>query len=429
MSVPVRRLRSVALISVADQITSSATNVLVVVSAARAASSSDFGAFSVAYVVYVLVAGLVQALVGQVLVLEDAERARALTRGVLRTVGTIGVGTSALLLAGLVVVDLPGAGALRALAFVLPVLLLQDCLRFAFAAMLAPARALLSDLTWLAAVVAVLVVVPHGADGATLVVIWGLSAVPALLVALVGAVPALRAGAGATLGLRRRRYLGHRFGLEFVLVQSGSQIPIAVFGALGDVVLAAALRATATLFGPLNVLYNAMQNFAAPVIGQSGSDARRSRLCLLVSGATAALAGLWATLLATLPTSWGAQVLGATWTSAQAVIPAIGVQYVALAFVFGGRTALRLRAPRASLPVQAVASTVALGLVVVLYVAAGVGGMAWALAAGSTVHALIVWVTVLMVRRSRRDEDGRCPVAAHGAERAVAPSTSVTDRA
>lgn len=165
-----------AVASVLDQAASSATNILVLVLAARLSSASGFADFSMVYVTFSVLLGLNMAYVGQSLVLEKGERLGAECRSALgfTAAASAAVGTL-LLLVGLALAGATGT-AFLALGLVLPLVLLQDGLRYCFSALRAPERALAADALRLVCVVAALALQPEGASAGRLVLAWGLSA-------------------------------------------------------------------------------------------------------------------------------------------------------------------------------------------------------------------------------------------------------------
>lgn len=165
-----------AVASVLDQAASSATNILVLVLAARLSSASGFAGFSMVYVTFSVLLGLNMAYVGQSLVLEKGELLGARCRSAVGFTAASSAAVGALLLVvGLALSGATGT-AFLALGLVLPLVLLQDGLRYCFSALRAPERALAADALRLVCVVAALAVQPEGASAGRLVLAWGLSA-------------------------------------------------------------------------------------------------------------------------------------------------------------------------------------------------------------------------------------------------------------
>ncbi|OEJ33810.1 hypothetical protein [Streptomyces subrutilus] len=387
------RGRLAAVSSVLDQAASSATNILVLVLAARLSSAAGFAAFSMVYVTFTVLLGLSMAYVGQHLVLEKTgERLGGACRSAVGfTAAASGAVGAVLAVVGLL---LGGAGgrAFLALGLVLPLVLVQDGLRYCFSALRAPERALAADALRLVCVVAALAVQPAGASAGRLVLVWGLSALPALGLGLWLLGPYVR---GARADLRpylRRGHLGQRFVVEFAVGNGSSQLAVLGLGVFATPLAVGALRGASTLFGPLNVLFNSANSFAPPVLSRLGGGRRA------VVRATAALglllAGLgagWAAALYLLPDRLGRELLGATWTSAAALLPATGAQYAVMGLGTAGLLTLRVLAPKATLSVQVVFSLLSVVLLIGGYAVWGPLGAAWGLAAGSALKATAAW--------------------------------------
>lgn len=405
-------MKKALLASVADQGVSALTNIVVVVLVARMSSAAGFAAFAIAYLVFSVLLGACGAYVGQALVLQAERRATA-CRSALAVTALAATVTGAVL--ALVCVWLPGgvAASLAALGLVLPVVLLQDSVRYCCSTLHLPHRALAADLLRLVVVVPALALQPAGSSPAWLILVWGLSAVPALLAGLALLASRLR-GAGTDLrSYLRRRHLGRRFVVEFGVGNASSQLSVLALGGIASPLVVGALRGSTTLFGPLNVLYNAATVFGPPLL--LDRDGRAVVRATAVGGLTlAVLAAGWTAVLAVLPANAGRQVLGDTWAAAAAVVPAIGAQYTAMALGVAGLLTLRVLRPRATLPIQVTLSLLAVVLLFTGYALGGVGGAAWGLAAGSAAKAVVVWLRVAFIRRHTPPSPVLSPVAAGG---------------
>lgn len=159
------RARTAILCSVADQGVAALTNILVLVAAARLSTVADFARFSAVYLVFTVLLGVSGAYTGQPLVLRRG--AGADVRGACRSAVVFTVGASAALggLLAAVCLFVPGdtARALVMLGAVLPVVLGQDALRYAFSTLQSPHLALISDLLRLACVLGALSAQGYGA--------------------------------------------------------------------------------------------------------------------------------------------------------------------------------------------------------------------------------------------------------------------------
>ncbi|MGW2177638.1 hypothetical protein ACWCXX_05965 [Streptomyces sp. NPDC001732] len=405
------RARTAIACSVADQGVAALTNILVLVTAARLSTVAGFARFSAVYLVFTVLLGAFGAYAGQPLVLRrgDTEEVRGACRSAvaftLLAAAVLGAPTAAVCLL------LPGATAraLAALGLVLPVVLGQDTMRYAFSTLHLPHLALTSDLLRLGCVLGALSVQPHGAPAARLVAVWGLSALPALL---LSAVLLHRRVAGALPhpgSLLRRDHLGRRFVVEFGVGNATGQLSVLGLGAVGNPLVVGALRGATTLFGPLNVLFTSATGFGPPLLGRIASERRRTRAAAALAAVLAATAAAWATALALLPDGIGRRLLGDTWPTACALLPATGSQYAAMAVGTCGLLALRMLDPRTTLSIQVVFSLAAVAFLTGGYALGGVPGAAWGLCLGSGCKAVATWTRV--ARLGRRTTTDRAPIS------------------
>ncbi|MFD9523443.1 hypothetical protein [Streptomyces sp. NPDC059979] len=387
-----------AVASVLDQAASSATNILVLVLAARLSSASGFADFSMVYVAFSVLLGLNMAYVGQSLVLEKGERLGAVCRSAVGFTGAASAAVGAVL--ALVGLALPGATgrAFLALGLVLPLVLLQDGLRYCFSALRAPERALAADALRLVCVVAALAVQPEGASAGRLVLVWGLSALPALAAGLWLLRPYVRGSRADLRPYLRRGHLGQRFVVEFAVGNGSSQLAVLGLGVFATPLAVGALRGATTLFGPLNVLFNSANAFGPPVLGRLGGKRATVRATAALGLVLAAVGAGWATALYLLPDRLGRELLGDTWAAASALLPATGAQYAVMGLGTCALLTLRVLAPKATLSLQVVFSLLSVGLLLGGYAVAGVAGAAWGLAAGSALKALAAWLRVARLR-------------------------------
>lgn len=407
------RARTAVVCSVADQGVAALTNILVLVVAARLSTVADFARFSAVYLVFSVLLGVSGAYTGQPLVLRR-KAASDETRGACRSALGFTLLVAAVIggLLAAVCALLPGETAHAAvmLGLVLPVVLAQDTARYAFATLHAQHLALASDTLRLVCVLGALAVQPHGAPAARLVIVWGLSALPALL---LSAAVLHRRTAGAPVRLRPllgKGHLGRRFVVEFGVGNATSQLSVLGLGAVGNPLVVGALRGATTLFGPLNVLYTSATGFGPPLLGRLATDRLRVRATAALAAVLALTAAGWATVLALLPGSAGRHLLGDTWPTAATLLPATGSQYAAMAVGTCGLLTLRLLDPRTTLSIQVVFSLAAVAFLAGGYLAGGVTGAAWGLCLGSVCKAVATWTRV--ARLIRRGERGRAPVSA-----------------
>ncbi|WPW27083.1 hypothetical protein P6B95_06505 [Streptomyces atratus] len=406
------KARTAIVCSVADQGVAALTNILVLVAAARLSTVADFARFSAVYLVFTVLLGVSGAYTGQPLVLRRGESDEV--RGACRSAVAFTLLTAAALgaLLATVCLTLPGATAhaLMMLGLVLPVVLGQDTMRYAFSTLHLPHLALAGDVLRLVCVLGALAVQPYGAAAARLVSVWGLSALPALL---LSAALLHRRVAGTPLRLKvllRRGHLGRRFVVEFGVGNATSQLSVLGLGMVGNPLVVGALRGATTVFGPLNVLFTSATGFGPPLLGRLASERRRIRATATLAVVLAVTAAAWATALALLPDGIGRHLLGDTWPTAAALLPATGSQYAAMAVGTCGLLALRMLDPRTTLSIQVVFSLAAVAFLTGGYVLGGVPGAAWGLCLGSVCKAVATWTRVARLRRRTAVE--QVPVSA-----------------
>ncbi|MFG2633826.1 hypothetical protein ACGFX8_07690 [Streptomyces sp. NPDC048362] len=397
--------------SVLDQAASSLTNIAVLVIAARVSTAHGFATFSMVYLTFTVLLGLNMAYVGQAVVLTRgcATVTGAACRSAVSFTALAATAVGALLAAvGAITAALTGGwagpgGAFLALGLVLPLVLVQDGLRYAFSTLRRPGLALAADSLRLVCVVpALLAQSPHTAPG-MLVAVWGLSAVPALLLGLRLLRPKVRGVRADLLPYVRRGHLGQRFVVEFAVGNASSQLAVLGLGLFAAPLAVGALRGATTLFGPLNVLFNSVNAFGPPLLGRLRGRRATARAAAVL-GLVLGVVGLaWGLVLYALPADVGHQLLGATWHSASALLPASGAQYAVMGLGTCALVTLRVLSPRATLSVQVVFSLVSVALMLGGYLLSGSAlGAAWGLAAGSALKAAAAWTRVARLHADER---------------------------
>ncbi|MFI8103623.1 hypothetical protein [Streptomyces sp. NPDC086023] len=383
--------------SVLDQAASSLTNILVLVLAARLSSADGFAAFSMVYVAFSVLLGLNMAYVGQTVVLERGAGTGAVCRSAVAFTALGSVAAGALTASAGLLVSGPAGGAFLALGAVLPLVLSQDGLRYCFSALRQPHRALAADSVRLLCVLGALAVQPPGASPVRLVLVWGLSALPALALGLWLLRPFTAGTRADVRPYLRRGHLGRRFVVEFAVGNGSSQLAVFGLGVLATPLAVGALRGATTLFGPLNVLFNSANAFGPPLLGRFRGKRAVIRATLGLGGVLALVGAGWGAALYALPDRLGRELLGATWDTAAALLPATGAQYAVMGLGTCALLTLRVLSPKATLSVQVVFSLLSVGFLLGGYAVWGVAGAAWGLALGSALKAVAAWWRVSRV--------------------------------
>jgi hypothetical protein len=441
--------KAAVLSSIADQGVAAATNIAVLVVAARQSTVAAFATFSLVYAVFTVLLGLTTAYVGQALVLENGARA-TVARACRSAVAFTATAATAVGLPAAAVLWVVGGATttgLAALGLVLPVVLTQDTTRYAFSTLRLPHQALAADLLRMAAVVPALAAQPHGAGAARLIAVWGLSALPALGLAVwllhrrtrdagdgedagIAGIAGNAGNAGSTAGpgggpgasrYLRRGHLGRRFAVEFGVGNAGTQLAVIGLGLIANPLAVGALRGATTLYGPMNVLFNAATGFGPPLLNRLQSQRRAARAAFTAGGVLAGVAAGWTAVLVLLPDRYGRALLGETWGPASHLLPATGSQYAAMALGTCGLLTLRVLRPRTTLPIQLVFSLLSVGCMLGGYALGGVLGAAWGLCLGSAAKCSASWLRAARVLRTPEeradgDDGGEPNDAGDGAE-------------
>ena len=395
---------------VADQALSSLTNLALGVMVARNASTSEFGAFSIAFLVYVSALGLSRALASEPLVVRfsttsserwgDAARSAGGAAILLGAViGLICIGF------GLLVGGTLGA-ALKPLGLMLPGLLAQDVWRFAFFARSTGSAAFLNDLVWAVVLFPALVALTATGNSTVgwVVFVWGSAATVA---AIVGAVQAriVPAPGSAWSWWRSQRDLGSRYAGEFSATSGANQAAMYGIGAIAGLAAVGAVRGADLLFGPMNVVFAGLRLTEVPHGARTllRSKRRLYRNSLVLSAGTATIGALWGCILLLIPPSVGRSLLGETWAPAWELVPAFTVMTVGRGITLGAITGLRaLAAAKRSLRARVISSIGVLIGGLLGAAIAGAVGAAWGFAA-STVPEVTVWW--IQYRRGIADGD------------------------
>jgi O-antigen/teichoic acid export membrane protein len=345
-------------IGLVDSGVSSLGNLGVSIIAARSTDLVDFGLFSTAFIVLLLVTAAFRSAHGDPLVLktrqpnparEDLDR-RNSTASVLRLSVLLGAG---LVLVGLLLALLPpeGYGTWAALLVVagtgLPLLCLQDHLRWIEYARGGSHRALVNNLIWtvtsIAALLAVRAVAGDELPAWLCLLVWAYGTVPAIGFALVRG----RLGAGMSVRarwLRPNRSMITPLFLDFSLTQAAAQGATLVIAAMAGPIAMAYIRKGQIWMGPLTVATIGLLAALQPILAQRAAERGESSAVRLavVMGSVATLAtAVYGVLVMVLPTPVAQAVVGTGWAEARDFIPPLTV--AGAAGLLGGCLGLALR--------------------------------------------------------------------------------------
>ncbi len=335
--------------NLADQVVSSATNMVLSVLAARALSVDGFGAFSVAFTIYSFLIAGGRSMISRPLTVRYAaasrEGYRSAAQAALGATLVLGV-VSGVVVAGVgLAMDGDLGTSLLCMGVLLPGLLLQDMWRMVFITEGRPRAAFVNDLVWGVVQVGLVlaVIVLERESAVTLLAAWGGAA---LVVAVMGGFQFRgrpRVMASGRWLYAQRDLLVYYFA-SFITVMGANQVAWLLIAGLGDVSDVGALRAAQVVLGPLNLLGYALAAFAVPEMSRRQLAGRRA---IQVSAALSALLVVadlaWGAVVIWLPDPAGEALLGASWATAQEVLPASLLGLVAIAVGFGANNLMVAR--------------------------------------------------------------------------------------
>jgi len=319
-----RALASQALLKVLDQALSSTVNLLGSVFAAWALDVEEFGAFGLLVAAYLASAGLGRAVAGDALLLRGEPGGTGPTGGAVGAAALVGVVCGALVAAvGLVLVDGTAADGVLVLSVLLPLLLVQDSLRYVAYLDGRALHAAASSAGWVVlSLLAMLLLAQTSPSLPQVVAAW---AVPGAVVGV------------ATLRLYRRQvqprqvlpWFIHTRRLTPPLLGDYVIVAIAQQGLLYAVTWttglsgAAAVRGALVLLGPINVLVAGASTSLVPRIRFSAVEGRAAllRACASASGVLVVSAAVSGAVVLVLGPVFGQLVLGRSWSVVAPVLP------------------------------------------------------------------------------------------------------------
>jgi O-antigen/teichoic acid export membrane protein len=369
---------------IADQALSSLTNFGVGICVARLLGTREFGAFSLAFVAYLVALNASRGLATEPLLVRysGAEPTpwRRAVREATGMVTVLGLALGACSVAAGMLLSGPLRMAFVSLGLLLPGLLLQDSWRFSFFAAGRGGLAFMNDLVWaLLLIPALATVVATGhADVFWLTLAWGGSARP------LAAASWLRGHHDLAL-----RYLG-----ENLTVSGAAQLRTYGLSAVAGLAAVGSLRAAELLLGPINVLVMGVANMAVPeAVRLVRRSIRRLRFfCLVVAGGQAGAAIAFGMTMLLLPGRLGSQLLGPSWEPAHRLLVPVALTVANTGISAAAITGLRaLGAASTSLRARLVASSASMTGGLLGAALGGAPGAAWGIFAGTAIGAVVWW--------------------------------------
>lgn len=333
---PVRPARTVAALTLADQVMSSASNALLAVALAQTSSVERFGLIGLLVAVVMVCLGFNRGALGTPLLLtSNLDRKEILAEAGYAVSWALASGLTAGTLLAVVGVVIREPALACAFGISLPLVLAQDVLRITAITLGRPGIALAADTLWTAAVIAIIFAITSGAHlpASTTVSIWGGAG---LLSGLLIAVRAEIRPRGYRILSWWYTYYPSRLrfgGLPAAGQLSALTISFIAFETVGRVA-AAGIRGSLTLFGPITVLISALPMIFVPHSARSGGGTleRRWRLLVWTSVATSSLALIASVIVFVIPESLGIHILGPSWIPTRELVPFIGIECAAAAW-------------------------------------------------------------------------------------------------
>lgn len=316
----------------ADQGVSSMSNLIVSVSLAHVSSRGEFGAFGVAFAVYLAAITIGRGAVGQIATLKLSglgnDEAIRETRAATAASAILGTAVGApILVVGLLLHGIAGA-MLATVGGFLPILLLQDSLRYAGFALHRPNVALVNDLCWLVLQLATLpVFLVVGWSGPPEIFASWAFASSAGVVAGSVLLHTLPAWSEGLIWFRKYGSLLRSLLTEQAFISGVAQgVPLLV-GAVSGMTAVGSLKAAQTAFGPLTAFNTGLSMAVVPSAARDWSRGDRHFFVPLQrNGAVvAALAIAWAMVLWVMPASWGEVALSGNWNAVRELCIPTGI--------------------------------------------------------------------------------------------------------
>lgn len=385
----------------ADQALSSLSNLAVGVVVARSSTVADFGVYALAFGGYTIALNVSRAVSTEPLaVRHSGTRTPDWERAVRASTATALLAGFLAMLVGLAIAAFPGVpskGVLIAFAVTMPGLLLQDAWRWAFFVVGEGQKALVNDLIWLLAMLAIFggLYLTDTASAPSLTFAWGLGA---MIAAIAGR---FQAGVSPRRQLirewvRRNWDLSPKYVGEMLAVSGTIQVYMLGITAAAGLAATAGIRGAQVLLGPVNVLNQGIRMISVPEAARALRHSYR-RLWLVglaISFGVGAGALAWGAIFLLLPPFVGRELLGpGVWNQAHEVlVPVILLQALGASNAGAFAILRALTAATRGLRVRLISS--------VILIICGVGGAflwgakgaAWGLATASFTTLLLWWI-------------------------------------
>jgi hypothetical protein len=397
---------------VSEQGLASLTNFGLAIVVARSVSVTEFGAFSLAFAIFLVALTVTRGLAAYPLTItysgEPNEAWRlatarasgaALVAGLVvgATLGVLGLGMASEIGASLAIT---GMG--------LPGLLVQDSLRHAFFAS-GRGRDAFVNMLVLTLVLAASIGIVHALAWQSLAGLMWAWAAAGSIAALVGCLQLGRRPRPAAVGQwwSEHRTVAPRLATEGLLLSGAQYASLQAVTIVIGLAATGAIRAGQVLLNLVNIPMFGVQTFGVPeaIRLRRRAPATVLRFCGVVSVGLGALALAWGIVVMALPDVVGREILGDSWPQARRLIPPLTLLTIATGLEAGAVIGLRaFSLTRESLRARATTSSLVIGAAAIGAMVAGAEGAAWGMA-GTMFAATLRWWTELL-RGSRQSAGG-----------------------
>ncbi len=314
-----------AVIAILDQVASSSSNLVVLLSVAHTGTSSEFGQFSILVIVHGVVLGCVRAGIGESTVLLAASLPtyrlhQVWSQAIIRS-AAVGALLGAMFAVGALVSS--SAGIVWCVGASLAVICVQDTIRYFALSQHRAEIALVLDGTWLAvqllATAAVVQLVPN-AGPAWYVVIWALSAGVSLCVALYGGRGEIDYRRAAQRVLATPMPTGRWRALlaDYVLLSGMSQLGLLALGGIVGAAEFGEMRLALVAVGVLANVIAPLRVTALAWFGRgTGNDQRRAWVARGLGMVLGLLVLAFGLFIAYMPVGTGTALFGELWMQAR----------------------------------------------------------------------------------------------------------------
>ncbi len=395
----------------ADQALSSLTNFAVGLVVARSVSTVDFGAFALAFAVYLAALNGSRAVTSLPLTIRYSGSPEGVWRDATAAAAGMSLLVGAAFGAACLAFALAAGGSVGAvfvvLAPLLPGLLLQDLWRFAFFARGMGLQAFANDGLWALVQLpayGLMLLSVRGASVGLPLLIWGGSASVAAVIGIAqaGVWPKIRR---ARWWWRVHRDLAPRYVGEYAASTGGDLIQPYGIGAVAGLVAVGTMRAGELLLGPFNVVFQGAQLVALPEAARTlqASPERLRHACVLITLALAGAAAAWGAFVLLIPGDIGSAILGSNWGPARTVLAPLVIWLVGVGAGAGAVIGMRaLAAARRSLRTRIILTTASVSAVIVGAAVGGAVGAAVAVAAATWLGVTMWWWQFSIALREHR---------------------------